>query len=533
MNSIMTRPFKALALMAFLVALFSPGSLLAQEARGKITGKVRDAGKAVVPGAAVKVINIEMGTTVSSPTNEAGIFLASFLIPGTYQITVEASGFKKYVRDGIVVSVNDSLEVDIDLEVGSVDQTVTVTGDAPLLETTSGSMGQVVDARRIAELPIGHGDPYALMGLAGGVSFSRDQRLDRPFEPTHIVGYSIDGTRANRSDLTIDGASSTSTANAGEVISSFVPPQDLVQEFKVQTATFDASFGNTEGGVTNLSIKSGTNQFHGTASYSNFTPGTSANDFYANRANQPISDFYYHRFGGTVGGPVWIPKVYNGQNKTFFMYGMEGIREARPRNNGTLSIPTDKMRNGDFSDLLAIGPQYQIYNPFTRVAIAGGRFQQSPFVGNIIPQQLINPIAKKFVDTYLPRATSTATAADGLNNFQQPGLKERAKYYSHTIRIDHAFSEKHRIFGRTSWYDRNSDYNNYYGNLATGSLFSFISRQGVFDDVYTISPTLILNVRYGYNRFIRFDAPNPESLGFDLSSLGFPASYTNLISKDA
>lgn len=533
MNPKSNGPFKALFLMAFLVALFSPGPILAQEARGKITGKVRDAGKGVVPGATVKVTNTERGTTVSSPTNEAGIFLASFLLPGSYQITVEAPGFKKYVRDGIVVSVNDSLEIDIDLEVGTVDQTVTVTGEAPLLDTTSGSLGQVVDARRIAELPIGHGDPYALMGLGGGVSFSRDQRLDRPFEPTHIVGYSIDGTRANRSDLTIDGASSTSTANAGEVISSFVPPQDLVQEFKVQSATFDASFGNTEGGVTNLSIKSGTNQFHGTAYYTNFTPGTSANDFYANRQRQPLADFYYHRYGGTVGGPVWIPKVYNGQNKTFFMYGVEGIREARPRNNGTLNIPTDKMRTGDFSELLAIGPQYQIYNPLTRRAVANGRFQEDPFTGNIIPTSLINPIAKKFVENYLPRATSTPTGADGAGNFQQPGLKERAKYQSHTIRIDHAFSEKHRVFGRTSWYDRNSDYNNYYGNLATGTLFQFISRQGVFDDVYTISPTLVLNVRYGYNRFIRADAPNPENKGFDLASLGFPSSYTNLIAKDS
>jgi hypothetical protein len=519
--------------MAFLLILLCPGSLLAQEARGKITGTVRDAGKAIVPGATVKVTSTDQGTTTTMPTNQAGIFVANFVPPGTYQITVEAKGFKKYVREGVIVSVNDSLELDISLEVGSVDQTVTVTADTPLLETATGSMGQVVDSRRIAELPIAHGDPYAIIGLGSGVSFSRDQRLDRPFEPTHIVGYSIDGTRANRSDLTIDGASSTSTANANEVIASFVPPQDLVQELKVQSATFDAAFGNTEGGVTNLSVKSGTNQFHGTAYYSMFTPGTSANDFYANRARQALADFYYHRFGGTVGGPVWIPKVYDGRNKTFFMYGIEGIREARPRNNGTLNTPTDKMRNGDFSELLALGTQYQIYNPFTRKSIAGGRIQSDPFVGNIIPAALINPIAKKFVDTYLARATSTPTAADGSGNFQQPGLMETAKYYSHTIRIDHVFNEKQRIFGRTSWYDRNSDYNNYYGNIATGTLFQFISRQAVVDDVWTINPTLILNLRYSYNRFIRSDSPNPANKGFDLASLGFPASYVNLIAKDS
>ena len=136
---------------------------------------------------------------------------------------------------------------------------VTVSAAAPLLETTTGSIGQVIDARRVAELPIPHGDPFSLIGLASGTSFMRSSRLDRPFEPTHIVGYTMNGTRANRSDLTIDGIPSTATANAGEVTATYVPPQGLVQEFRVQTATFDASLGNTEGGVTNLVLKSGTN----------------------------------------------------------------------------------------------------------------------------------------------------------------------------------------------------------------------------------------------------------------------------------
>ncbi len=195
------------------------------------------------------------------------------------------------------------------------------------------------------------------------------------------------------------------------------------------------------------------------------------------------------------------------------------------------------MRSGDFSDFLvaSLNPSnatphpYQIYDPGTRRAVAGGRFQQDPFVGNIIPGNRINPIARKFVDTYLPLPTSPATAATGAGNFQQPGLKERAVYYSHTIRIDHVLNEKHRLFGRASWYDRDSDYNNYYGNLATGTLFQFISRQGVFDHVYTMNATTVLNLRYGYNRFIRVDNTNPENHGFDLASLGFPTSYANLI----
>ncbi len=520
-----------LAMLVFMaVALLAPTALLAQEARGTINGKVKDAGQSVVPGAAVKITNVAMGTTVSVATNDAGFFQAPYLLPGTYKLSVENKGFKKYVRDGILLQVNDTVELDVALEVGDVGETVTITADAPQLETSSGSLGTVIDSRRVAELPIPHGEPFKLLGLAGGVSYTRDPRLDRPFEPTHIVGYAINGTLANRSDVTIDGVPSTSTANANEVIASFVPPQDLIQEFKVQTATFDASFGNTEGGVTNLSVKSGTNAFHGTAYYTKLPPGLFANDFFANRTGTPLPDFKYTRWGGTVGGPVWIPKIYNGHNRTFFMYGLEGIPESRPRNNGTPTIPSEKMRNGDFSELLAANAGYQLYNPFTARA-EGSRIRRDPFVGNIIPANLINPIARKFVDSYLPKPTSQG-AADGTGNFAQPGLLETIKYLSNTIRIDHVINNNHRIFGRGSWYDRDSNYNNYYNNIATGEYFLFKSRQGALDHVWTINSTMVVNTRYGYNRFIRGTNSNPGNRGMDLTTLGFPAYYNKLIPEE-
>lgn len=505
-------------------------TLQAQEARGTITGKVLDTNQASVPGASVKITNVAMGTTVSVVTNDSGLFQAPYLLPGAYRVQVETKGFKKYVREGIRLQVNDTVEIDVALEIGDVGESVTVSADAPALETSNGSLGTVVDSRRVAELPIPHGEPFKLIGLAGGVSYTRDPRLDRPFEPTHIVGYSINGTLANRSDITIDGVPSTSTANANEVIASFVPPQDLIQEFKVQTATFDASFGNTEGGVTNLSIKSGTNGFHGTAYWTKLTPGTFANDFFANRTNTPLPNFTYRRVGGTVGGPVWIPKVYNGRNRTFFMYGIEQIPESRPRNNGTPTIPSEKMRNGDFSELLAVSAAYQLYDPLTARA-EGSRIRRDPFVGNIIPQNRINPIAKKFVDNFLPKPTSQGQA-DGTGNFAQPGLLENIKYLSNTIRIDHMLNEKHRLFGRGSWYNRDSDYNNYYNNIATGEFFLFKSRQGALDHVWTINSTMVVNTRYGYNRFIRGTNSNPGNRGFDLTSLGFPSYYNNLIGEE-
>lgn len=514
------------ALILTTVALLAPLDVSAQEGRGTIAGTVVDASGAVVPGAAVTVTNIAMGTDVATVTNDAGLFTVPYLIPGPYRITVELSGFKRLVREGIELRVGDRLGLTLDMAVGGAVEEVTVTAEAPLLETTGASLGQVISARAVAELPTPHGDPFALIGLSAGVSFRGDARLDRPFEPTHIVGYSMGGTRSNRSDVTIDGVPSTATANAGQVIASFVPPQDLVQEFKVQTATFDAGSGNTEGGVTNLVLKSGANRFSGTVSGVKMPPGLFANDYFAKLNNVPLPDFSYTRMGGTVGGRVILPG-YDGRNRTFFMYGVEGIHEARPRNNGTPTVPTERMRSGDFSELLALGPQYQIYNPFTRRAAGNGRFEQDPFPGNIIPPHLINPIAREIVGYMgLPKSPGNS---DGTSNFQNPSLKERTEYLTNTIRIDHVLSEKQRMYGRVSWYDRNSNYNNYFDNLATGEQFTFTSRQVAFDDVYMLTPSTVLNVKYGYDRFLRGTNSNPANHGFDLTSLGFPASYASLI----
>jgi hypothetical protein len=520
-----------------ILALVSTPLVSAQETRGTIKGTVTDASNALVPKATVKLISVERGTTVTVESNEAGIYQVPYLLPGNYQMTVEASGFKKYVRENILLRVGDMLVVDVKMELGAITQLVEVVSGITQLETASASTSQVIDAKRMAELPIPHGEPYKLMGLAPGTTFSRDPRLDRPYEPTHIVGYAIDGTRANRSDLTVDGAPSTATANAGEVISSYVPPQDLVQEFRVQTATFDAQFGNTEGGVTSIQMKSGTKDFHGTLGYTNMTPGLFANDFFANRTGTPRADFFYHRFGGTVTGPVWVPKVYDGRKATFFTYGYEGIREARPRNNGTFNTPTLCMLGrascngvqqiGNFSELLPLGANYVVYNPFSAVGTASA-YQRTAFPGNIISLGLINPIAKAIVDNYWPNPTSAATAADGSNNLLQPNLAENAVYDSQSVRVDHTFNDFHKIFGRVSWYRRDSDYNDYFHNISTGQIFAFISRQAIVDYVWTMSSTMVFNTHYGYNRFVRSDGA-PASLGFNLTSVGFPTSYASLV----
>jgi hypothetical protein len=520
---------------AFLLLVMAASLAWSQETRGTIVGRVIDQTGAAIPGAQVTVTNKAMGTTASLTTNEVGLYQATFLLPGLYQVSVTVPNFKKLVRDDIEVRVNDRISLDLKLEVGAAAESVTVTGETPLLATATASAGTLVDTRRVAELPISYGDPFELMGLTAGASFTRDPRLDRPFEPTHIVGYTMDGTRANRSDVTLDGVPATATANAGEITASYVPPVDAIQEFRVQTATFDASFGQTEGGVTNISIKSGGNAPHGTAYWSTMLPEMSANDFFANATRQARSDFKYNRWGGTLGGPVYLPKVYDGRNKTFFFWAYEGIKDSRPRNNGTPTVPTAAMKQGDFSQLLAVNPanplQYQIYNPFTRRAVAGGRYEADPFPDNIVPKSLFNPVAVDILKYFADPLQEGKP--DGTNNFLQPNLQETADYYTLTGRLDQNISDRHRIYVRGSYYNRDSFYNDYFHNLSTGNFFQFLSRAGVIDDVYNLTPTTVLNVRYGYNRFVRNTMGNPDAMGMDLTTLGFTKEFNDQVPPQA
>jgi hypothetical protein len=525
----------AAALSAFLLAAAAPATLRAQESRGKITGTVTDPNSAAVPGASVKITDPARGTSVSLTTNDEGFFQAPYLLPGAYQVVIEMAGFKKYIQDNVELRINETRDLAIALEVGGTQETVTVTAGVTELNTADANLGQTVDNRRVSDLPIVHGDPYKLVGLAPGVAHTGSQRLDRPFEPTHIVGYAIDGTRGNRSDLLIDGISSTSTANANEVIATYVPPTDIIQEFKVQTATFDAQFGNTEGGVTSIVIKSGTNDIHGSAYYFTEPGGLAANDVFGKAAGQGRPYSYSNRPGFTVNGPVRIPKLYDGRDKTFFLFGFEAIRDARPRFDAGQSVwvPTEALRNGDFSAFACAPGQSSncvtVYDPLTRVRLANGSITSQPFANNRIPGERINPVAKAFLDFYsLPKR---AGALSG-NIFDSTLTEVTKPYDNYTFRIDQNVSDNNRLFVRGSWYNRLSHYNDYVGTEASGTLFRFISRQGVIDDVHTINATTVLNVRYGYNRFIRDSGQELDAQNFDLTRLAFPAAYNTLIPED-
>lgn len=511
--------FKLTIVAAVLMALFATfaGTAYAQETRGTIRGTVSDPNGQPVLNATVVVTDVPRGTKTTLTTNGEGFYQALFLLPSTYQISVEAAGFKKAIREGVTLQIAQQIAADIVLEVGGAEETVTVTTALPALNTENASLGAVVDQQKLAELPLANGDPYKLIGTAAGVGFQGDERLDRPYEPTHIVGYSVNGVRSNRMDLTVDGIASTATANENEVTASYVPPSDVVQEFKVQTATFDAQFGNTEGSVTSIVIKSGTNDFHGSA-YLFLQPSEiGANDAFGKARGQERVDSKSDRYGGYISGPVRFPWLYNGKDKSFFLFGLEFINDARPRFgvSGATWIPTAALAAGDFSAYMCpVGQTTNCTNIYDPLTATGSSNVRTAFAGNIIPTDRISPVARAVVG-YMGTPKNPGLAG----NINDSSLLETTDYFNWTFRVDQQLSEKNRLFVRGSWYTREGLYNRYTDSAYAGQNFSFLSRGGVIDDVHTFNSTTFLNVKYGYNRFIRYQQSQDDAVGFDLTNI--------------
>lgn len=516
-----------LARLAAVLLLFVAAPLLrGQEARGTLLGRVTDSSGAVIPGVSITVTNVATGVSIPVESNADGNYLAPFLIPGNYRVAAEKTGFKRSIREGIEVRVNDRIVLDIVLDVGEVRQSVTVTGETPLLDSADASAGTVIDAKRVAELPIVHGDPFHLISLAAGVAFMGDMSMDQPYETHMNVAYAVSGSRNQSAEDSIDGIPNTAPDNYSAGKPTFIPPADAVAEIKIQTAVFDASVGQTTGPSVNVSLKSGTNALHGTAYWAKMSPEMTANLFFQNATGVPRQTFNYNRWGAMASGPVTIPKVYNGRNRTFFMYAYEFTHNANPRGTN-LTVPTVQRRQGDFSDLLQLGDLYQIYDPLTARVAAGHRFQRDPLPGNIIPAARMDPIAKKLVN-YYPLPTSPGNV-DGTNNFTDPSEPQRVNYVTHTARVDHNISERHRLYGRVNRSDAAFRDPDYFKNIMGGTRFWYYSSGFGLDDVYTWSPSLITNIRVGEARIVSKSSGNPAGAGIDLTTFGFSPYFNNLI----
>jgi hypothetical protein len=368
-----------------------------QESQGTILGRITDSSNLVVTDATIQITNVATALTVNTVSNGAGNYSAPFLVPGTYRMTVKKAGFKTVVRNDVILNLNDRLEINVPLEVGTTTDTITVTEEVPLLDTTNASVGRVIDFRELRELPAEHGDPDNLIKLSLGVGFTDNPSKDQPWQ-TLNASYAMAGEHGALNEFTLDGTSNTLHDSArGSIAEAWTPPGDAVAEYKVQTASFDATTGATQGGVVNVSLKSGTNQLHGTVYWGKETTSMNANLFFSNLNNIPIEGLKYNRLGGTVGGPVYIPKLYNGKNRTFFFFTYENIHSITALTGADAAVdtvPTDAERGGNFSSLLNIGSNYQIYDPFSTTGPnSSGRYSRNPLPGNIVPASQINPIS--------------------------------------------------------------------------------------------------------------------------------------------
>ena len=499
--------------------MLSSALAYAQETRGKILGRVTDQSGAVVVGATVKGVNTGTNVATSTVTNASGDYALPFLIPGSYTVTAEMSGFRNFEQQGIVIRIADQETLDIVLEIGQASEKVLVRGEAPLIESATASLGTVVDNRRISELPLKDGNPIMLSSLSPGVLNLSTGGWSRPFDNSSPSSIAVNGSRTATNEFTMDGAPNTQRGNVA-----YIPPSEAVQEFKIQTANFDASMGYTAAAVINVSLKAGTNTLHGAGWEFLQNTKLNANDFFNNLNGIPRTQLRLNRWGTTLSGPVYIPKLYNGRNRTFWTYAYEGIHDAAPDTAYSFAMPTAKERQGDFSDLLRLGPQYQIYDPGTTAPAANGRFSRQLFPNNIIPANRINPTGKAIM-SYLP-LPNQAGSADGSDNWYTPGPSSDT-FYSHLFRVDHNVNDKNRFFVRGDLNHRIQDYVRWYNNNANGSLFYRRNRGLNFDDVHVFSPSFLVNVRYSYTRFYQGDDPVTRQV--DLASLGFSRNFDSQV----
>ena len=512
----------------------------AQEFRGSISGRVTDPAGAVVPGAQVTITNSGTNSSSSAIADEQGVYTILYLAPGRYTVVGEKSGFKKLLRS-VEVRVSDKLTVDLQLEVGNVTESVNITTEAPSLETASATAGQVIDRRRISELPLSDGNPFTLVRLAPGIGYVGDLKFSRPFDNNGSSDFISDGVpRAAGHEFTLDGVPNTDDNGSSGNRVAFIPPSDAVQEFKVETASFDAQQAHGAGATVNVVLKSGTNGYHGTVYDFIRNDVLSANDFFLNRAGTPRPALRYNRYGGTIGGPIMLPRFgeggqqpwYNGKNKSFFFFAFEGLRDLFPEPR-TDTVPTLAQRTGDFSALLALSSSFQIYNPFT-ARQAGSRIQRDPFKNNIIPPELISPIAKAYLQYYPP--PNQPGDSQGRNNFISSNPRTDT-FHSESYRYDQTISQKQRFFFRFTHNNRVESRNNWTGVVngikPTGNFLTRRNTGFSYDHTYTFSGTTILDFRLGFSRFLETNvrqhegAFDPKTLGFSSQSAQFfgDASY--------
>ena len=531
------------------VLLLFAAALPAQETRSMIFGRVLDPGSAVVPGARVIVTNLDTGTSVDLSTNVTGYYEANLLLPGRYEVTVTMTGFKKAVRSVITLPISTHLAVDVKLDLGELLDTVTVAAETPLLDTSVVSSGRVLDNRSITDLPVMGNNPLLMVRLAPGVQTSGVNRYtNQGFNITNSEFW-LPG-RVGGNEWSIDGAPNLGpNRNAA-----FMPFTDTLQEFKVETSSFDASVGHATGVNVVMMTKTGTNNFHGSLTEEHSQMRWNGTSFFVKQlyyrqiaaaeaaGNQPLANSLrqqdkqasgrLNNWSVNVGGPVILPKLFNGKNRLFFFFSYNGIRDVRPAEPIDINrtIPTLAVRKGDFSQLLKVDPvRYQIYDPLTvrPDPARPSHFVRDPLAGNVLPlSRVINPVYNaylKFLPT--PNSDPSSPNLEPLNNYRAVGMPWNQWYDAYSNRVDYHFSAKHRFFGRWTWSDWKEDkYDWTYETLRglQSNNNERLNRSGTVDWVYSPTGATVLDFTVAANDF-REGASSGVRLTFKPSDVGLPA----------
>jgi hypothetical protein len=498
-------------LAALLAALLIAPSAFPQQVTGTVTGAVADSSGAAVPGVELRLSNTQTGQVRVVTSGEDGTFRFFVLQPGIYRLDVAHSGFKAARRDNIVVEADRSLAVPITLEVGAVTEVVEVKGGAPLLEPNTSSLGTVMDQRKVEELPLNGRNPLGLANLiptVRGIGFFGGQVLSS----WRLAAISIGGGPPLANGFLVDGIASEKVTIAGTQTFLSI---DATQEFKVLTNAMSAEFGRTAGGIISIVSKSGTNEIHGNLFEFLRNDNLNANDFFANRAGRKVGALAYNQFGGSIGGPVK-------KNKIFYFANYEAFFERRV-GQATITSPTALQRAGDFTDTRTPTNQViTIYDP-TTTRTNGTTFTRDAFPGNRIPASRIDPVGRNAL-TYFPSPNLPGLPITQAQNLflQGPAPIDR---HAITGKGDWNISDARRIGGRYTWDDLDWGFARLWGTAAEpdGRRVLIPRNSASINYNETLSPTLLLEARAGFNReHEHFFTP---SEGFDITSLGMPAAF--------
>ena len=519
--------------IVLLLLLFVSASAFGQEFRATLSGRVADSTGAVIPNAIIVVTNTGTGVKVKLSSDKSGTYVAPFLLPGAYSVTGTAPGFGTFVHDGIQLLTGSKVTEDITLTVGSATQEVRVTADAPLIETASATSGQVLTAQEVEDLPDNGRSPLGLAKSMEGVVAKQKNSVvqARPFDNSAASDYSLGGGNSQSNEYLLNGVPNMQNSSR---LPGYSPLQDSVQEVRVDLFESDASYGDTSGGTVNLVTKAGGNRFHGSVNeFNQFSAINAPVSWFSNGSKQLATR--QNQYGGVFSGPVWIPKVFNGRDKLFFLYSFEGFKGSTPAPS-TTTVPTAAERTGDFSALLSIGTivtgtrckgftstynSYQLFDPASAIPDPNcpGQVVRQPIANNKLTK--IDPIAQAYLQYYpLPNQPG---AADGTSNFFS-NIPTTNNYTSQAGRLDYSINDRNKIFFEThrSQYIQTSS--NIFQNISTGSESYSVYQGGLFDYIHTFSPTATVDSRVSLTR--SYTNSSLPSQGFSAASLGLPG-YLN------